>query len=323
MSKDFTICVGTNAFGIWRSTDGGDSWTRRMPSGYVEDAARALVVHPRQPHIVYAGTDAGVYRSEDRGAKWERLDSPMNSLQTWTLAIDPVEPDTIFAGTRPSAVFCSRDGGQRWEKLSMELAEKTPGVGIPRVTALTIDPEDHRTVWTGIEVDGVRRSLDGGDTWTTIDGGLDNPDIHDITISVDQPKTILVATNDEIYASSDAGESWQRLEVLKKFPYTFVRIMALKEDNPRVIFVGIGNTEWPTIGSVQRSGDRGKTWETLPLPGEPNSYITYIATHPSDPNLILAGTFFGELFYSTDGGDSWQKIKQEFSDIRSLAWMPS
>jgi photosystem II stability/assembly factor-like uncharacterized protein len=164
MNNDFTICVGTIGSGIWRSPDGGETWTRVRPSRYPENDVRALAVHPREPHIVYAGTDSGVYRSEDRGARWERLDAPMNALHTWALAIDPAEPETLFAGTQPSAVFRSQDGGQRWAKLALELAEECPAVVIPRVTALVVDPEDHRTIWAGIEVDGVRRSQDGGET---------------------------------------------------------------------------------------------------------------------------------------------------------------
>ena len=70
MEKDFTICVGTIGSGIWRSPDGGETWTRVRPSRYPENDVRALAVHPRAPHIVYAGTDSGVYRSEDRGARW-------------------------------------------------------------------------------------------------------------------------------------------------------------------------------------------------------------------------------------------------------------
>src|SRR5215469_12545133 len=89
MHNDFTICVGTIGSGIWRSPDGGETWTRVRPSRYPENDVRALVVHPRDPHIVYAGTDSGVYRSEDHGARWERLDAPMNAMHTWALAIWP------------------------------------------------------------------------------------------------------------------------------------------------------------------------------------------------------------------------------------------
>jgi photosystem II stability/assembly factor-like uncharacterized protein len=247
----------------------------------------------------------------------------MNAMQTWALAIDPVVPDIIFAGTKPPAVFRSRDGGQRWEQLAVELAQECPAVVIPRVTALVVDPEDHRTVWAGIEVDGVRRSLDGGETWTTMAGGLADPDIHGIAISSGQPKRVLATTPREVFASTNAGESWQRLEVMKQFPYAYSRAIAVKADHPDVIFVGHGNTASPTIGSVQRSTDGGKTWETLPLPAEPNSYISCLATHPADPDLVLASSLYGQLFCSQDGGDSWQKIRQEFSEVRALAWMPS
>src|SRR6267142_4561832 len=113
MEKDVTICVGTIGSGIWRSPDGGETWSRVRPSRYPENDVRALAVHPRAPHRVYAGTDSGVYRSEDCGASWERLDSPMNAMQTCALAIDPVVPDILFAGTKPPAVFRSQDGGQR------------------------------------------------------------------------------------------------------------------------------------------------------------------------------------------------------------------
>jgi photosystem II stability/assembly factor-like uncharacterized protein len=247
----------------------------------------------------------------------------MNTMQTWALAIDPVVPDILFAGTKPPAVFRSRDGGQQWEQLAVELAAECPAVVIPRVTALAVDPEDHRTVWAGIEVDGVRRSLDGGETWTTMAGGLVDPDIHGIALSGGQPKRVLATTPREVFASTNAGESWQRLEVMKQFPHAYTRAIAVKEDDAQVIFVGHGNTASPTIGSVQRSQDGGKTWATLPLPGEPNSYISCLATHPADPDLVLASSLYGQLFWSHDGGDSWQKVRQEFSEVRALAWMPS
>ena len=97
----------------------------------------------------------------------------------------------------------------------------------------------------------------------------------------------------------------------------------MKEDDAQVLFVGHGKTASPTMGSVQRSQDGGKTWETLPLPGEPNSYISCLATQPVDPDLVLASSLYGQLCWSRDGGDSWQKVRQEFSEVRALAWMPS
>jgi len=123
------------------------------------------------------------------------------------------------------------------------------------VTALVVDPEEHRTIWAGIEVDGVRRSLDGGDTWTTMAGGLTDPDIHGLALSAGPPKTVLATTPREVFASTTAGESWQRLEVMQQFPYAYTRAIAVKADNPRVIFVGHGTTASPTVALPGSNGE--------------------------------------------------------------------
>src|SRR6266704_1446060 len=284
MTKQATICVGTLGQGIWRSSDGGDTWLRVRHGLYSESAVRALAVHPRDSRILYCGADSGMYRSEDKGEHWERLDSPMNQLPVWALAIDPVDPNVIFAGTRPAALFRSTDGGRHWDKLHADMAEECPNVRIPRVTALTVDPTDHRTVWAGVEVDGVRRSRDGGETWTRIAGGLNDPDIHDTAVSVNGATTVLTSTPREIFASTDGGESWHGLGVGKHFLLPYCRSLALKADDPKVLFVATGDGAIGSTGAIQRSKDGGQSWETLPLPVKPNSPIWSFATHPSDPD---------------------------------------
>ena len=307
----------------WHSPDGGETWSRVRPSPYPENDVRALALHPRAPHIVYAGTDSGVYRSEDRGASWARLDAPMNTIQTWALALDPVEPDTLFAGTKSSAVFRSRDGGQQWEQLSMELADECPAVVIPRVTALAVDPEDHQTIWAGVEVDGVRRSLDGGDTWTRISSGVDDPDIHGMAISLADPQTVLVSTPREVFTSTDTGESWQSLAVGSKFSLKYCRDITVKQDDPNTMFVAAGDGAFGSTGNIQRSTDRGQTWEKISLPVEPNTPMWAFATNAADPDLILSCSHYGQLFASADGGDWWVKLRKEFTEIRGMAWTPN
>ncbi len=83
MTQNATICVGTLGQGIWRSSDGGATWLRVRHGLYSESAVRALAVHPSDARIMYCGADSGVYRSEDSGEHWERLDSPMNEIPIW------------------------------------------------------------------------------------------------------------------------------------------------------------------------------------------------------------------------------------------------
>src|SRR3989442_12123626 len=104
MTKQATICVGTLGQGIWRSSDGGDTWLRVRHGLYSESAVRALAVHPRDSRILYCGADSGMYRSEGKGEHWGRLGSPLNQIPFWALAIAPVATDASFAGTEPAAL---------------------------------------------------------------------------------------------------------------------------------------------------------------------------------------------------------------------------
>jgi photosystem II stability/assembly factor-like uncharacterized protein len=71
------------------------------------------------------------------------------------------------------------------------------------------------------------------------------------------------------------------------------------------------------------SSDGGQTWEPRPLPTEPNSPIWNFAAHPGEPDLVLANSLFGELYRSNNGGDSWEKLQQEFSEVRALTRLPN
>jgi photosystem II stability/assembly factor-like uncharacterized protein len=323
MTKDFSISVGTVGTGAWHSADGGETWHRVGKGLWNESRVFGLTVHPTKAEILYAGTDDGIYRSQDRGVSFERLDSPMNTMHVWKIAIDPMDPDTVFAGTRPAALFRSRDAGKSWQQLTVDMAEECENVRIPRVTSLAVDPSDHRVVWAGVEVDGVRRSLDGGETWSRIAGGLKDPDIHDVAVGVGESKTVLTSTPREIFASTDTGESWQGLGVAKHFHFPYCRSLALRADDPKVIFVATGDGATGSTGAVQRSKDGGRTWQMLTMPVEPNTPIWTFATHAADPGLILACSHYGQLFRSDDGGDSWTKLRREFTEIRALAWMPN
>ncbi len=327
MGKDYTLCVGTVGGGLSQSPDGGETWNRIRAPLPTECNLRALAVYPDNPRRILAGSDNGIYRSEDNGATWEMLDSPMEGTQIWSLAVDPVDPEIIFAGTRPDA-FRSTDGGKQWEKLSLGVANPCP-VGIPRTTNMIVDPRGHRTVWAGIEVDGIYKSLDGGDTWVHLpDLGPDpfHGDIHGMVLSVGQPRAIYATSPYGIATSMDEGESWDYHEFPKydeSDRWSYCRGMLVKADNPDIIFVGNGDTTQGMTGDIQLSKDGGKTWGTANLPVEPNSRIYWFANHSSIPNVIAAASIYGYLYVSDDGGDSWRKVRKEFGEIRTLALMPN
>ena len=99
--RDVTIMVGTVGQSIMRSEDNGQTWARIGPRrGFAYEASvRCIAMHPKQHTILFAGTERGIYRSEDAGANWQSIDSALNPYYLWTIAIDPLNPDIMFAGT--------------------------------------------------------------------------------------------------------------------------------------------------------------------------------------------------------------------------------
>jgi len=156
-----------------------------------------------------------------------------------------------------------------------------------------------------------------------VDSGITNPDIHGMAISLGEQKTVLVSTPREIFASQDEGETFQSLTMTSSFPMPYCRWIAVKADDPQVLFAANGDAAIGNTGTIQRSTDGGKTWDTRPLPVEPNSPLWNFATNSADPELILANSVYGELYRSADGGENWDKIKKEFTEVRALAWVPN
>jgi photosystem II stability/assembly factor-like uncharacterized protein len=322
MAANYSICLGTAGWGVWHSPDAGNTWTRHRTPFPLNSRIQALAAHPKEAHTVFAGGDTGLFVSHDGGARWERVGAEGELPTIWSLTIDPVDPDILFAGTRPTGVYRSRDGGLHWEGLAIGAAREC-SIGEAFVTGIVVDPDDHRTVWAGVEIDGVFRSRDGGDTWTHLDGGLYDPDIHAIAIAATRPKRVIASTAREMFVSDDLGDTWEPVGIREKWPLPYARGIAVKADDPGVLFAGCGETTTGEKGHVLRTADFGETWEILPLPGQPNATMWGLATHQAAPDRILAFSLFGEVYITENAGASWRKIPREFGEIRTAAWVPN
>ena len=327
MEKQGTILVGTIGQGVMMSADGGESWTRAgVRQGMHSDCiVKALLSDPWHPGVVYAGTDMGLYKSDDNGAGWHLLDTPMNGSMVWSMAIDPVDSNVMFVGTgTPSqpGIFRSADGGKTWDRLPVEIALDCPNVGIPRPTGISVDPTDHRHVWVGLEVDGVRHSRDGGETWTKVNGQIPNQDVHNVLVVAGPPKAVFTVVNDDVWRSTDDGETWHAARAREVFPWHYPRGIAVKPNDPRTVFVTLGDSTPGRIGTVMRSKDAGATWQSLGLPVQPNSAMWTVSIPASAPDTVFAASRYGYLYRSDDGGDSWRKLWREFSEVSSVLFVP-
>lgn len=331
---DFTIMVATAGQGILRSNDDGKTWHRLGLKEAIEfdGVVRALAVDPTDSGRVYAGADCGLCISDDGGAHWRRTQGAIVDMTVWAIAIDPSNPHVLYAGTGApsrSALFKSVDRGETWLRLPPELPEFCQGVNRPRMLTICVDPDDSQQVWFGVEEGGAWRSRDGGETFERLDDprkAIRSSDIHAITIlpaTSTSPKTTIVLTVNAVHVSADDGHTWDAQLSKQRFDglyYTRTVMPIPGSSSDLVMAIGDGTPGLKT--RLCRSTDRGYTWTNTELETQPNSTFWALGSHAANPALIYAGTKYGDLFRSRDGGRSWQKEWREFSEITAVAWTP-
>jgi hypothetical protein len=339
MSSNKTVIVGTVGNGIWQSSDAGETFGGVRGIADFDLIVRGFGVDPHQPGHVVAGVKPGAIRtslfeSYDNGESWVPVPgSPEHEV--WRVTFDPAVPGRYFAGTLPAGLYRTDDGGGAFKRLDATLASECPDVRIPRVTSISVCPDDPSTLFATIEVDGVRRSVDGGDTWQEVMSDISTPpqhaqvfgqrglrDCHFSVISAGDPRLVIVSTPDGLYSSEDTGATWAEFPVLQVFPRQYHRELAIRLDDPDTVFQGVGNSVIGDDGALLRTTDRGATWDRVELPDECNSPVWCFAQHPSDPAWILTATHKGMVFCTSDGGATWSKLRREFSEIRAMCWLP-
>lgn len=353
------VYAGTSSAGIFKSTNGGQSWTSAS-GGLGTKAVLSLALDPTHPSTLYAGTDRGVYRTENGGASWAEastgiLRDPFGASYVYSLAIDPRQPSVIYAGTL-MGVFRSRDGGQTWQ-------EKNSGLRVgsrPAVEALAVDPQNTNVVYAGAGYSGlsstVFKSQDGGDSWVPLTTGLSGGLVSSIAVHPEDSRKVYLATRGQgVLSSFDAGLTWQQAGagVLE----THIAAVAASGSPSRVIAAGMrrgfyrsldGGLTWeqagggigergPTTlaldprdpggiwmgaaGGLYRSDDSGSHW-TASGQGVDGTQIVAVAPHPYDRNRLFVTAWAGGLYQTSDAGASWQAVPLGVGIASALAVDP-
>ena len=332
MTNSKTFLVATCGQGIIKSADGGKNWTRLPIYQDIEydDIVRTLHIDPNDLSSIYAGFQGGFAKSVDAGETWSRFSSFLDNYCVWKIAIDPKNSDNIYVGTgAPTRAFAARstDGGRTFKRLSLSFPERCPGVSRPRLLAMAVDPEETNNIWAGAEEGGLYHSSDNGETWRRVDTEIHgkvsmSSDIHDVIVVPGSPKRIIVSTVLAIHISEDNGETWNCTMAKEQFGYRYSRNIVGLQDADKTLLHAVSDSTPGTIGLVHRSVDGGKNWEPADLGIKPKSCPWAFSINPIDPNHVLMGTKFGELFESSDAGKTFKKHWREFSEICALAWVP-
>ncbi|MCH8870864.1 MAG: hypothetical protein IIC85_14215 [Chloroflexi bacterium] len=320
--------------GMMRMT--GGEW-QSITNGLPENPqVRALAIRPDDPAIIYAGTQTGVYRSDDRGDNWQRLNTPKQDV--WSLAFHPGNPDIMFAGYEPCSIYTSYDGGESWKQADTSrihypnVTTYMPPLA-KRVIGIAADPSDPNDVYASIEVGGLLASRDGGESWDSITDGLyrDNHtvDLHGVQVSSAAPGMVFIIAQVAMFRSPDRGLHWEHMRFDEMFPGgSYCRGLTIAPDDPKTIYLaaGAGGGGAPAgteeAGAVFRTRDLGDTWERLDLGSIPPGRMFQVAIDRAAPDRIYCTTNYGHFFASNDRGDSWEGSQIPVEMSRSLHVYP-
>lgn len=309
----------------------GEGSCKEAAAALADKTVECIAFREDDPSSLYVGVrHQGVFYREE-GDRWNRL----LEADVWSLEISPHDPAVMYAGVEPAGVFRSTDAGHTWEELAaVGQLPSAPTWSFPvpphvaHVRTLSVDPKDSRTIYAGVEVGGVIRSRDGGESWEELNQGLDI-DVHNIALHAQRPGLIYATTGGGFYRSEDGAASWQRSHQGLKASYTVP--LAFSSGMPELVFVGAA-TDDPTFwdrpegaqAALYRSFQRGQDWEKLSrgLPASFHAMVRSMAINPVQPDSVYAGTDDGELFASEDEGDSWHLIAKGLPPIRTLKVVP-
>ena len=179
---DSRCFLQSNPCAVYRSTDGGESWSC-IKSGLPTSKVAALAVDPVDTATIYVVAANGFYRSPDRGDSWTLIHE---DLPATALAVDPSNPSVLYAGLE-GAVARSADGGRTWRA-------SRRGLPAAAVAEIEIAPSTPSTLYARIVEHGVFRSADSGRTWARLGTGLEGLAIYDLLLDPNDPKTLYVGT---------------------------------------------------------------------------------------------------------------------------------
>jgi photosystem II stability/assembly factor-like uncharacterized protein len=335
--------LGGTLGGIFRQAVGDKEW-RHLTNGLPAEAdVHAVTVHPQDADIVYIGTTNGVFRSGDRGERWERLAFPGAAPDIWSVLIHPHNPRLLYAGASPVAVYRSDDGGDHWRRLpDPDLpADRVVMNFACRVMRLAVDPEHPDEIYATLEANGAMRSRDGGESWedctadlirfcedpryrsrigsqTEIEGMLDG---HALATSAAAPGTVFLANRMGLFKSPDRGETWQDIEIGRFSPLTYGRDIRVSPHDPRVLYACLSPAARSTDGALYRSEDVGRTWQRFDHGVKAQATMMGVAVHPRDPEQVYAVSRVGQVFGTRDGGRTWQetRLPEGVRDVYAIA----
>lgn len=287
-----------------------------------------LAADPTKSGRMYGGTfDNGLWISDDFGETWQRAGEGIAHKRVLSVAVSSAEAANgyrvVWAGTEPSGLFRSEDGGKTWADCPnlLRLPSEPTWSFPPRpythhVRWIQPDLHEENRIYAGIELGGVMKSEDKGETWEDRKPGSQY-DCHTLTMTPLAKGRIYEAAGGGFSESKDGGKTWETFNDGLD-PYTYLVDIAVDPANPDTIIASAAerartayNPE--TASTVLVRKEKGGKWEIVQkgLPNPGGASVFSLVSHNSEPGVFYAVNNLG-IFQSNDGGKSWERLPLEW-----------
>lgn len=321
-------------FGSGRSLQGVSQWKQIGPYD-IGGRITSIAVHPTDGKTLWiAAADGGVWKSSDTGNTWAPVMDFENAITMGAIAVDPNNPDVLYAGTGEAAqnvdsyigagMLKSTDGGTTWRSAGL--------LNVAAFARVAVRPGNGNIVFAAAIKNnaGLYRSADAGRTWTRIIGTA----VTDITINPANPDEMWIGGNQfGIMHSTDGGLTFVLATTglgpggNSFFGRVSVQVAPLQ---PTILYALIHELSSQGESRIYKSTNSGASW-SLVLDNAPDlltyyghaqgEYNNVIAVSPIDPDIVIAGGVV--LLRSTNGGASWTTFESQLHpDHHALAFDP-
>lgn len=297
---DTIYASGGDCSGTWKSVDGGDSWSILNKNGITHPWVDELTIVPTEPDTLYNIADIGlIYRTEDGGDSWTEINNGFHYSSVYALAVDPVNPQRVFASNNGFGLFRTDGRGDWWGYL----------LGSPDYSyTIAIDPENPEIIYSGHNKKFfenstyIFRSNDGGDSWYNVSVIEGSDAVTSISVDPGDPSRVYAGvTGPEgmLLYSDDKGDSWARLT--EDFFFSTFHAqdqIAVDPHNPHILYAS------PWGAGLFVSEDAGDTWDSLSTPTVSISCITL----DDSGDIYIADRTRPTVYRFTDESDTWSEF---------------
>ncbi len=324
--------------------------------GNIGEAVVEIALHPAKPHIFYLATNDYIFKTRDFGSTWKNVSKGMTHSRVISLAVDPLLPANVYAGTKGDAIFKSFNGGHQW----LSQRKGLEGVTMTSVVhEIRFVPGSSHHIFAATSM-GVFETENAGETWAKrMDGMIEVLMVVAIDVDPNQPQTLYAGTSGGVYRSLDGATTWTKVnnglvppDVLQSSRALGVVKIKIDRHAPRTVYTatlkGLYKTtnsgeSWQRIGEtlpdqffsdlildpmtpgvvfvasragVHKSRDSGRTWDAI-NEGLTNLNIRALVISPMDPSTLYVGTNRDGLFRTKNGGRFWEPVPLARTQQRS------